>query len=105
VVEDEVGHEVERAVEEREQADHPPEQDERVPPGQPAQRRDRHRHDDEAQRPDAGVVGDGLDRVDAQVAPERVVDTRRATPARARQEDGGLGDAADEVCVWRHPYQ
>ena len=46
--------------------------------------------DEQPQRPDAGVVGDGLDRIGAEVAPERAVDAASANGHEAGEEHGGL---------------
>ena len=60
---DDVGQEVQRAVEEREEPRHAAETDDGVPAGQPPQRRQRERDADEPERPDAGLVGEIAERV------------------------------------------
>ena len=48
------------------------------------------------QRPDAGFVGDGLDRIGAELAPERVVD-KPGKRAEGSNEHGGLDDAPNQL--------
>ena len=72
---DEIGEEVQRRVEEREQPEHPAEANHRIPAAEPANGRDGEGNDDEAERPDAGLVGDLDERIGGEVA----VDSR-ATP-------------------------
>ena len=85
-----------RSVEKREQSDHPPKVDERIPFGQPPHRRDRDGDGQQSKCPDAGVVGDGLDRVDSQVTPERVVDELRQR-AETRDEHHGFQYAPNQL--------
>ena len=70
-IEDDIREQVEGAVEKREEADHPPEPDDGVPPGETAQRRHRQRDAQKPQRPDAGLVGDVAERVRAEMAGQR----------------------------------
>ena len=84
-IRDEVNEEVHGAVEEREQPEHPPEADRAVPAGEPPERRDRERDAEKPQRPDAGLVGDVLERVRAEIAGGDGPDEPGET-GRARQE-------------------
>src|SRR2546423_777799 len=59
------------AVEKREEADHPPEPDDAVPPRKPAKRCHRQREAQKPQRPDARLVGDVAERIRAEVAGQR----------------------------------
>ncbi len=68
---DHVGQKMQRAVEEREQANHPAETDRTGPSGEPPQRCDRERDAEKTQRPDAGFVGEIAERIRAQVAGDR----------------------------------
>ena len=91
-----VGQEVERAVEEREQARHAPEPDHVVPAGDASERRHRERDADEPQRPDAGLVRDIAERIGAEVPGERRPD-ESSRRAQAGEEDDWLDDQTDDA--------
>jgi hypothetical protein len=79
-----VGEKMQRAVEEGEQAGHAPESDRLIPAADSAQRRDRERDADEAQRPDAGLVGEVAERVRAEIAGQ---DRPHEPPCRRQRRD------------------
>jgi len=70
LVQHQVGTEVERRVEEREETQHAPEADDGVPPAEPAKRRDGERDREKTESPDAGLVGDDLDGIRAKLSPD-----------------------------------
>ena len=93
---DHVGQEMQRAVEEGKEPGHPPEADRRIPAGELPQRRDRERDADEAQRPDAGFVGEIAQRVGAEISRQRRPDEPAERP-EAREKHDGLEDPANDT--------
>jgi hypothetical protein len=77
---------VQRAVREGEQAEGSPVRRELRPAEPAAQRRDRQRREQETQRPQPGGVGDGLDRLRAQVVAQRTDGERRERQQAGRDE-------------------
>jgi hypothetical protein len=70
LVQPQVGHQVQATVEECGQPEHAAQAQQPVHAGQPAQRRDRQRHQQQDQRPFTGRAGDELDRVGTETAGE-----------------------------------
>ena len=91
-VEPDVGGQVQRAVEEREQAEHPAQADQPVLPSQFPQRRNRQRDQQESQSAIARAVGDRFNRISAELrvqsSPDEVGQRREA-----RQKDHGFEPA------------
>jgi hypothetical protein len=71
MIEDQVGQKVQRGIEEREQAQHAPEADDRMPAGEPPERGHGKRRQEEPQRPPPGAERDRFDRVCAKVVGQR----------------------------------
>ena len=81
--------EVERRVEEREQAEHPAVLNDDVPAGEPPERRDRERQQQELERPAAGLELNGLGGIRAEArGPAARRSNRLAEPARATKTSG-----------------
>ena len=87
-VADEVRREVQHRVEKREQAEHPPVTDDDVPAREPANWRDGERNDDEAERPDAGLVGNLDERIGGEVAVVAPPHEMRKGDERGCKDDG-----------------
>ena len=78
---------MQRRVEEREEPEHPPELDDRIPAGDAAQRRDGERDHEKADRPVAREVRDEFDRVRGEVALDGVVNEHRGGDERRDEGD------------------
>ena len=68
LIEDDVGEQVQRRVEEREQPEHAAVLNDPLPAGEPPERRDRQRDEQPPQRPDAGRERDVLDGIGAETS-------------------------------------
>ena len=89
LVEPDVGHQVQSAVEKGEQSEHSPQSDEPVLPGQFPQRRDRQRDQQERQRAITGRVRDLFNWIGAQLGAQTLPD-KVAQRHKAAQEDRGF---------------
>ena len=86
LVEPDVRQQVQRAVEERKEAEHPPDADDVVPAGQPAKRRDRQRDQQEPQRPQPCRSRDRLDRIRAKPSLPGPTQQVRQRPERGDED-------------------
>jgi len=78
---------VQHGIEKGKQPEHAPEADNRVPAGDAANRSDGESNDDEAERPEAGLVGDFDERIGGEVAVEAAPDQVRERHERSRKDD------------------
>jgi hypothetical protein len=83
-----IAEEVQRRVEERKQAEHPPQPQQPSPAGRPAQRGDRERDAQEVQRPGAERADDELDRVRSESVGGRKPHEPRHRQQRQREQRG-----------------
>ncbi len=77
---------MEEGIEEREESEHPPVLNDRVPPGKPPDRRHRERQHQEAQRPDAGLRLQRFGRIGAEAVREDPVRQVRGRQQRRNEE-------------------
>jgi hypothetical protein len=91
VDEDDPGEEMQHDVEEREQAEHPPQLDDLVPPGELAHRGYGQRGEEARQRPRAGLIGDVVAWIRGEIVEKEAADERRGWK-QGRHEGGRLDE-------------